>query len=171
MIGINAVSIELVGNVKRWKRGTGSVNVSQPHAVKAYNKCMGGVHLVDCALSDLRPNFTGKKWYWSLIINTLNLGFVYCWRLHQLCTKLKGDQKSFRGAVVQVTLMKAHNEVPRPGPNFAIPDEVRFDGKRHYAAPGPVRKCVLYKKNCRNVCEKCSKSFHTKLCFQLFYEK
>ena len=61
MIGINAVSIELVGNVKWWKRGTGSVNVSQPHAVKAYNKCMGGVHLVDCALSDLRPNFTGKK--------------------------------------------------------------------------------------------------------------
>ena len=67
--------------------------------------------------------------------------------------------------------MKAHNEVPRPGPNSAIPDEVRFDGKRHYPAPGPVRKCVLCKKNCRNVCEKCSKSFHTKLCLQLFCEK
>ena len=91
MIGINAVSIELVGYVKRWKRGTGSVNLSQPHAIKAYKKCMAGVDLVHCALSDLRPNFTGKKWYWSLIINTLNLGFVYCWRLHQLCTKLKGD--------------------------------------------------------------------------------
>ena len=153
-IGSNAVSVEPVGNVKRWKRGKESVNVSQPYAIKACNKCMGNVDLVDCALSDLRPNFNGKKWYWSLIINALNLGFVYCWRLHQLCTKPKSDQKSFRQAVVQVALMKAHNKVPRPGPSFAIPDEVRFDGKEHYPAPGPVRKCVLCKKSCHNVCEK-----------------
>ena len=81
-IGSNAVSFEPVGTVKQWKRGKGSVNVSQPHAIKAYNKCMGGVDLVDRTLSDLRPSFNGKKWYWSLIINALNLGFVYCWRLH-----------------------------------------------------------------------------------------
>ena len=129
------------------------------------------VDLVDRALSDLRSNVNGKKYYWSLIINVLNLGFVYCWQLHQLCTKPKGDQKSFRRAVVQVALMKAHNKVPRPGPSFAIPNEVRFDGKGYYPAPGPVRKCVLCKKNCRNVCEKCNKSLHTKLCFQLFHEK
>ena len=34
IIGSNAVSVELVGNVKRWKQGKGSVNVSQPHAIK-----------------------------------------------------------------------------------------------------------------------------------------
>ena len=61
-IGSDAVSAEPVGNVKQWKWGKGSVNVSQPHAIKAYNKCMGGVDLVDRALSDLRPNFNGKKW-------------------------------------------------------------------------------------------------------------
>ena len=33
-IGSNAVSVEPVGNVKRWKRGKGSVNASQPHAIK-----------------------------------------------------------------------------------------------------------------------------------------
>ena len=58
-IGSNAVSFEPVGTVKQWKRGKGSVNVSQPHAIKAYNKCIGGVD--DRALSDLRPNFNGKK--------------------------------------------------------------------------------------------------------------
>ena len=83
----------------------------------------------------------------------------------------KGDQKSFRRDVVQVALMKAYNKVPRPGSSFTIPDEARFDGKGHYAAPGPVRKCVLCKKNRRNMCEKCNKSLHTKLCFQLFHEK
>ena len=42
-IGSNAVSVEPVGNVKRWKRGKGNINVSQPHAIKACNKYMGGV--------------------------------------------------------------------------------------------------------------------------------
>ena len=40
-IGSNAVSVVPVGNVKRWKRGKGSVNVSQPRAIKAYNKLYG----------------------------------------------------------------------------------------------------------------------------------
>ena len=62
-IGSNAVSVEPVENVKQWKRGKGSVNVLQPHAIKACKKCMGGIDLVDHALSDLRPKFNGKKWY------------------------------------------------------------------------------------------------------------
>ena len=132
---------------------------------------MGDTDLVDRVFSNLRPNFNGKKWYWSLIINPLNLGFVFCWRLHQLCTKPKGDQKSFRRAVLQVALMKAYNKVSRPGPSFTIPDETRFDGKGHYPAPRPVRKYVFCKKNCRNVCKKCDKNLHTKVCFQLFHEK
>ena len=165
------MSVEPVGNVKRWKRGKGSVNVSQSHVIKTYNKSMACVGLVDFALSDLRRNFNGKKWYWSLTINALSLGFVYCWRLHQLCTKSKGDQKSFCRAVVQVELIKAYNKVLRPGPSFAIPDDVRFDAKGHYAALGPVRKCLMEEKSCSNGCEKCNKSLHTKLCFQLFHEK
>ena len=39
--------------------------------------------------------------------------------------KPKGDQKSFRRDLVQVASMKAHNKVSRPGPSFAILDEVR----------------------------------------------
>ena len=35
-IGSNALSVEQVGNVKRCKRGKGSVNVSQPHAIKKH---------------------------------------------------------------------------------------------------------------------------------------
>ena len=57
MIWSNAVSAEPVENVKRWKRGKGSVNASQPHVINAYSKCIGDVDLVGRALSHLRPNF------------------------------------------------------------------------------------------------------------------
>ena len=137
--------------------------MEQPHAIKAYNQGMGWVDLVDRALSDLRPNFNGKKRYWSLVINALNLGLVHCWRLHQLCTNSRGGQKSFRRAVVNVLLMKARNNVGRPGPSFTIPDEVQLDGQGHYPAPGPVRKCVFCKRSGRNVCEKCKKKFTHKI--------
>ena len=62
-IGCNVLSVEPLGNVKQRKWDKGSVNVSETHVIKAYNKCMGGVDLVDHALSDPRPNFNGKKWY------------------------------------------------------------------------------------------------------------
>jgi len=38
---------------------------------------MGGVDLMDKALSDFRPVIHGKKLYWPLVKNTLNIGFVY----------------------------------------------------------------------------------------------
>ena len=37
MIGSNDVSVEPVRNVKQWKRGKGSVKVSQLHAINACN--------------------------------------------------------------------------------------------------------------------------------------
>ena len=50
--------------------------------------------------------------------------------------------------------MKAYSKVLRPGPSFAIPDDVRFDAKGHYPALGPVKKCVLWKKRAAAMCVK-----------------
>ena len=49
------------------------------HAIKVCKQGMDGVDSVDCVLSDFRANFSGKRRYWSLIINAFNLGFAYCW--------------------------------------------------------------------------------------------
>ena len=68
-IGSNAYGVEPVGNAKRWIRGKGRGNITQPAVIAAYNRGMGGVELLDRALSDLRPVIRGKKWYWPLIIN------------------------------------------------------------------------------------------------------
>ena len=44
--------------------------MNQPTVLASYNKGMAGVDLLNRALSDLRHVIRGKKWYWTLVINT-----------------------------------------------------------------------------------------------------
>ena len=60
--------------------------MNQPAVIAAYNQEMGGVDLLDHTLSDLRPVIRGKKWYWPLVINTLNITFVYSLRVFRIIT-------------------------------------------------------------------------------------
>ena len=76
-LGSNACSVEPVRTIKRWVKGTRKSNVNQPTIIAAYNREMRGVELLDCALSDLRHVIRGKKWYWPLVINALNIAFVF----------------------------------------------------------------------------------------------
>ena len=66
-----------IGSVKRWIKGEGKQNIQQPAVIAADNQEMGGVDLLDHALSDLRPVIHGKKWYWPLVINAINITLVY----------------------------------------------------------------------------------------------
>ena len=45
---------------------------------------MGGVDLCDRALFYLRPVIHGEKWYWPLVINAINIAFVYSLWLYRI---------------------------------------------------------------------------------------
>ena len=60
------------------------IDVPQPAVVASCNALMGGVDLVDRFLSDYRPVIVSKKWWWTLLSNTVNLTMVAAWRLHVL---------------------------------------------------------------------------------------
>ena len=61
-IGSNACRVEPVRNSKRWVRGKGKGNITQPVVIAAYNRGMGGVNLLDRTLSDLKPFLSfGRK--------------------------------------------------------------------------------------------------------------
>ena len=60
-IGSNAYGVEPIENVKRWIKEKGKENVQEPAVIAAYNRGMGGVDLLDRALSDLRPVIRGEK--------------------------------------------------------------------------------------------------------------
>ena len=59
-LGSNANEVEPLGNVKRWMKGKGRENIPQPAVIYYYNKGMGGLDLLDRALSNMRPIIRGK---------------------------------------------------------------------------------------------------------------
>ena len=174
-IGSNAYGVEPVGNAKRWIRGKRRGNITEPAVIAAYNRGMGGVDLLDRALSDLRPVIRGKKWYWPLIINAINIAFVYSWRIYRIISGEVFSQKDFRRRVVSIMIRRSASQIldvrSRPARAFKVADEIRLDGIGHYSSPASVRRCAICKKNCRNSCGKCSQSLHVNTCFQLFHEK
>lgn len=164
-----------MGSAQRRVKQKGSVSVPQPYIVRSYNNGMGGVDLLDRALSECRPKINGKKWYWPLIINALNVGLVFCWRLFQEISGTKVPQKQFRNNLATILIKRSgsNNERrdSRPGPSFSVPAAVRTDNQRHYPESNAVRRCAVCKKNCRIKCSKCQKPLHLNVCFQKFHEK
>ena len=86
-IASNVLGTEPVGRVKRRVKGKGETMVQQPNIVKRYNQGMGGVDLMDRALSEFRPCIHGKKWYWPLLVNALNISVVYTYRFYSILKK------------------------------------------------------------------------------------
>ena len=43
---------------------------------------MGGIDVMDRLLAPYRPNMKGKKWYWTLIVDALNVYVVAAWKIH-----------------------------------------------------------------------------------------
>ena len=60
-LGSKAYGVEPIGNAKRWMKGKGRQNIPQPAVISYCIKGMGGVDLLDKALSDMRPIFHGKN--------------------------------------------------------------------------------------------------------------
>ena len=50
--------------------------------VKLYNNGMREVDVMDQLLGSYRQSIRGKKWYWPLVINGLNVSVVAAWLLH-----------------------------------------------------------------------------------------
>ena len=143
--------------------------------IAAYNHEMGGVDLLDRALSDLRTVTRGKKWYWPLITNAINIAFVYSWRIYRFISGEVLSQKEFRRRVVSIMIRRSASQITdvrsRPARTFKVADEIRPDSVGHYPSPAPVTRCAICKKNCRNSWAKCCQSLHVNTCFQLFHEK
>ena len=107
-LGSNTYGAEPLENAKRWMKGKGRQNIPQPAVISYYNKGMAGGDLLDRVLSDIRPIIFGKKCYWPLIINALNIAFVYSWRMYKIVSGLEVSQKNFRRHITSIMIRRSH---------------------------------------------------------------
>ena len=68
--------------VKRGVKKKADARITQPKLIKQCNLGMGGVDVMDQLLGTYWPMIWGKKWYWPLVINAINVSVVAAWRIH-----------------------------------------------------------------------------------------
>ncbi|RXG68343.1 PiggyBac transposable element-derived protein 3 [Armadillidium vulgare] len=150
---------------RRSKTEKKRVFVEQPSLIKVYNSFIGGVDLLDQAISDYRPTIVWKKWYGPLIINCFSVLRVAAWKIHKILGG-KLDQLNFCRAVVFQLLKNPRRAVARPGPRVQITKALR---ESHYLVIcGIEDRCVICRRNSRKKCRICDVKLHYQ-CFWRFH--
>jgi hypothetical protein len=157
-------------HVQRHVKGqAGKTQVNQPLMIANYTAGMGGVDLMDRLLGSYRPQIKGKKWWWPLFLNAINMGVVAAWRLHcAIHDKDKVEHIEFRRQVV-LGLIGTTNRERLGGPTAAVNEDLRCDGHKHYLASTSQGRCAYCGSNTRKMCAKCQKRLHES-CFMAFHE-
>lgn len=84
-LATNFQAVEPVLKANRFSRADRKVvSVTQPNLIASYNANMGGVDLLDNFVAKYRIAVKGKKWWWPLFINYIDLALANAWRLHRL---------------------------------------------------------------------------------------
>lgn len=84
-LATNFQAVEPVLVAKRFSRTERKVvNVTQPNLIAAYNANMGGVDLLDNFVAKYKIAVKGKKWWWPLFTNYIDVALSNAWRLHRL---------------------------------------------------------------------------------------
>ncbi|XP_050502828.1 piggyBac transposable element-derived protein 2-like [Diabrotica virgifera virgifera] len=80
--------------VQRWdKAKKETILVECPNIVTFYNKCMGGVDLMDSLMALYRTKIRSKKWYLRIVFHIFFLAVVNAWLLYRRDTQLLGVRK------------------------------------------------------------------------------
>ncbi|XP_065671858.1 piggyBac transposable element-derived protein 3-like [Hydra vulgaris] len=80
-----------LGKISRYDRVTKKrIDVDCPDVVKLYNKCMGGVDLLDMLIALYRNPVRSKKWYHRMIFHLLDTIVVQAWNTYRRDARLSG---------------------------------------------------------------------------------
>jgi len=169
MMATNYLTHEPVPTAVHRVKGNSNITVKQPFIVRQYNASMGGVDLMDRLLSSYRPVIRGKKWWWPLFLNALNVSIVAAWRIHCAVTDAADrlDHLTVRRNLA-ISLLKAGPGVERRqvggGHQVDLPPVDRYDGIDHNRIQCSQGRCRVCSKNTTVMCAKCN-SDRGKTCF------
>lgn len=175
----NHQSIAPLAAVKRYSKTEKKyVDLLQPNLIGEYNKYMGGVDKLDWHVQKYRIKIRGKKWYFPLFTNAIDVAVYNAYILYSMShgklpfldfkrmiaqnylkTKSISNPKNM-GRPSSVSISKRISSTSKAGPGHII--ERTFEGKQ--------RKCALCKKNARKQCRLCNVGIHIE-CFEQFHEE
>jgi hypothetical protein len=116
---------------------------------------MGGVDLFDRLLGAYRPSIKGKKRWWPLFTNALNVSVVAAWLLHSTLKQRRAlSHLEFRRQIA-ICLLKAQiserKQVGGAG-HVNLPDDVRYDNIGHEVVDAARGRCVVCSNNTHTKC-------------------
>jgi len=168
---------------KRFSRSSRTnVTVTQPNLIAEYNANMGGVDMLDNFVAKYRITLKGKKWWWPLFINFVDVALCNAWNLHRAIHGKELDLLEFRRRVT-ISLLKTepeesstssidHNPLltGRPSALKILTDPRKSSGE-HYIAKnldGRRIRCRECKSTTSYVCIQCDIGMHAK-CFAAYH--
>ena len=170
----NKFTHEPVQTTSRRVKGQSNIAVKQPYIIRRYNEGMGGVDLMDRLLASYRPVIRGKKWWWPLFSNIINVSVVAAWRIHCALHGNEIDHLSFRRDIA-LCLLKGKTPPPRSNQVANPPDDVRLESVlKHERIDTTQGRCRVCMKNTRVMCSVCKVRLHTdkgKSCFTDYHSK
>lgn len=105
----------------------------------------------------------GKKWWWPLFLNAINLSVVAAWKVHHHLHDWNVDHLSFRREIV-LFLLKIYlpaSTTVSGGHRVDFPGDICFDGTGHTATTVPEGRCRVGGKNAKKRSQKCDARLHS----------
>lgn len=171
-IASNFATVFPINNVKRYsQKEKKHINIDQPNLIKSYNTYMGGVDRGDQNISLYRVSIRGKKWYFPLFAQCLDMSIQNAWQLHR-SQGGKLDQLEFRRAIAGNILESNQKDFKRGTSKRNSHENAhsRFDGINHLIIYQENQlRCGECHKKVQFRCEKCNVSLHPKFCFTKYH--
>ena len=158
--------------VKSRVKKKADARVTQPKLIKQYNLGMGSVDVMDRLLGTCWPMIQGKKWYWPLFINAINVSVVDEWRIH--CNPVVSPMTHLEcRCEIDICLLKSPMEERTKATGRTLPTlskDIGFDQINHYKITATQGRCKICQKNTPCKCQKCNVRLHSDkgaVCFDL----
>ena len=154
------------------------LTVNMPKYISEYNLNMGGVDMLDKQVSLYKTRISGKKWWFPVFTQFLDITVVNAWRLYQ---EASGDKTmSLLAARRKKTLSylskPTSSNRKRSGRKNKISEgrlskAIRLDEANHLVQPITTqRRCAHCGMKTKRICTRCQAPLHDR-CVQDFHSK
>ena len=154
-------SVYPVGNTTRHSHKLKKkISIKIPKVVSEYNKSMGRVDLLDKQFTLYRTRIRGKKWWFQIFTQMLDVAVVNCWRIHNIVNKNENLTllETRRRLTLALLSKTSFSNRHRPGPQRSIlrrgrvSEKVRYDSGNHFVAVIQTqRRCAQWKEGKKNL--------------------